>query len=105
MRKQLIDRGHPQLSIRRQAALVSANRNRLDCRAPRSSEEDARICGALDPIHLKRPYFGSRRLADELRANGLQVGRDRVRRLMRQMGIRAICARPRTSRWTTASAR
>lgn len=97
MRKQLIDRDHPQLSIRRQAALVSANRNRLDCRAPGSSEVDARICSALDPIHLKRPYFGSRRLADELRANGLQVGRDRVRRLMRQMGIRAIYARPRTS--------
>lgn len=97
MRKRLTDRDHPQLSVRRQAALVSVNRNRLDSSAPRVTEEDLVICKELDALHLERPYYGSRRMAYELKRRGLYAGRGRVRRLMRFMGIRATCARPRTS--------
>ena len=97
MRKQLIDRDHPQLSVRRQAALVSVNRNRLDSSAPRVTEEDLEICKELDALHLERPYYGSRRMAHELKRRGIKAGRGRVRRLMRFMGIRATYPRPRTS--------
>jgi putative transposase len=97
MRKQLIDRDHPQLSVRRQAALVSVNRNRLDAGRARVTDEDLAICRELDGLHLERPYYGSRRMAHELGARGFQVGRGRVRRLMRFMGLRATYPRPRTS--------
>lgn len=97
MRKQLIDRDHPQLSVRRQAALVSVNRNRLDAKRPRLSDEDLAICKELDAIHLERPYFGSRRMVYELCRRGFEVGRGRVRRLMRFMGMRTTYPRPRTS--------
>ena len=51
----------------------------------------------IDQIHLQRPFLGSRRISDELRADGLIVGRKRVQRLMRTMGITAIYPKKRTS--------
>jgi putative transposase len=48
--------------------------------------------------HSRR--YGSRRIAAELRAEGVKVGRHRVRRLMAQQGLRAIQPRsfvPRTT--------
>ncbi len=44
----------------------------------------------LDEVFTKRPYFGSRRLRDELAARGHPIGRHHVRRLMRLMGLEAI---------------
>jgi putative transposase len=51
----------------------------------------------LDEIFTKRPYFGSRRLRDELAAQGHPIGRDKVRRLMRVMGLEAIFPKRRLS--------
>jgi putative transposase len=46
-------------------------------------------------LYLKRPFYGSRRIADEL-----EVNRKRVQRLMRLMGLEAIYPKPRTTRRT-----
>lgn len=51
----------------------------------------------LDEVFTRRPYFGSRRLRDELAAQGHPIGRDKVRRLMRQMGLEAIFPKKRLS--------
>ena len=51
----------------------------------------------LDEIHLTRPFYGSRRLRDELEDQGHRVNRKRVQRLMRQMGLRALYPKHRTS--------
>jgi putative transposase len=47
----------------------------------------------LDELYLKRPFFGSRKMAVELGAN-----RKRMQRLMRLMGIEAHYAKPNLSR-------
>ncbi len=39
---------------------------------------------------LELPFYGSRRIRNELDTRGLQVNRKRVQRLMRQMQIRAL---------------
>src|SRR5690606_29872850 len=41
--------------------------------------------------------YGSRQMARQLRREGICVGRHRVRRLMRLMGLQAIYQAPRTS--------
>lgn len=97
MRKRLIDRDHSQLSIRRQAALVSVNRRRLEAVERAPSESDLALRRGIDELHLEYPVFGSRRLVRMLSRRGVHVGRDRVRRAMRVMGIRATYRRPRTS--------
>ena len=52
----------------------------------------------IDEQYLKTPYYGSRRMAAWLRREGYGVGRERVRRLMRLMGLEAIYKKPNTSR-------
>jgi putative transposase len=44
----------------------------------------------MDEVFTKRPYFGSRRLADELSERNLPACREHVSRLMRLMGLEAI---------------
>lgn len=51
----------------------------------------------IDKIHLAWPFYGSRRIAEDLTERGQSVNRKRVQRLMRQMGIRALYPRQRTS--------
>jgi putative transposase len=51
----------------------------------------------IDEIHLAYPFYGSRKIRNELWARGHDVGRDRVRRLMRRMGIEALYVKPRLS--------
>ena len=46
----------------------------------------------IDELYTRRPFYGSRRLADELGVN-----RKRVQRLMRRMGIEAIYPKRRTT--------
>ena len=97
MRKSFIEEGNPQLSVRRQAKLLDVNRNRVKPAAPQFSPQEMEFCLAMDKLHLKHPYFGSRRLAKHLLAMGFEVGRGRARRLMRRMGLVAIYTKPRTT--------
>ena len=97
MRKSFIQKGLPQLSVRRQAGLLSVNRNRVEPTAPRISAEEMEVRLAIDKLHLAHPYYGTRRLSKNLHALGFIVGRGRTRRLMRAMGIAAIYPKPRTS--------
>ncbi len=97
MRKSLIETGHPRLSVRRQAELLKVNRNRLSPVARELGTEELELCRAIDELHMQRPYYGSRRIWRELRSRGLVVGRGKVRRLMRRMGLTAIYPKPRIS--------
>ncbi len=51
----------------------------------------------IDEQFLATPWYGSRQMARQLRRQGHGVGRKRVRRLMRQMGLTAIYRKPQTS--------
>ena len=59
-RKAIIERDHPQLSIRRQAKLLKVNRNRLEPKRRRISDEDERIMRDFDAIHTDLPFYGQR---------------------------------------------
>ena len=49
-------------------------------------------------MHLKRPFYGSRRIRDWLQDEGHAVNRKRVQRLMWIMGITALYPKPQTSK-------
>jgi putative transposase len=51
----------------------------------------------LDEQYTRRPYYGVERMTDWLRREGHAVGEDRVRRLLRKMGLMALYPKPRTS--------
>lgn len=94
----MIEHQHPKLSVRKQSELLKVNRNRLDPAKPRTTAEDLRIMEALDIIHTDCPFYGQRKLREELRDHGFKVGRNRIRRLMKLMGIEALVPKPGTSK-------
>ena len=54
----------------------------------------------IDELYTQWPFYGSRRLTEHLRTEGLLVNRKRVTRLMGVMGIEAIYQKPRTTKAT-----
>jgi putative transposase len=98
VRKVLIEPSDPQLSLRRQCALLGVNRNRLTPAAPKATPTDLQIMRWLDDLHLRFPTFGTRGLRRLLkREQGVRAGRNRIRRLMKLARIAAVYPRPRTS--------
>ena len=51
----------------------------------------------IDTFYLEDPCSGSRRMVGYLARDGIPISRDRVRNLMRSMGLRAIYQKPRTT--------
>jgi putative transposase len=62
------------------------------------SPESLALMRRIDELHLEHPFYGSRKLAVVLRAEGCVVNRKRVQRLMRLMGIESAAPKPNTSR-------
>ena len=52
----------------------------------------------IDELHLEWPFLGSRMMRDQLRLDGIAVGRKHVATLMRKMGLEALYRRKNTSR-------
>jgi putative transposase len=62
------------------------------------SKTELALMQRIDELHLDYPFAGSRMLQALLLGEGYQVGRLRVRNLMKRMGIEAIYRRPNTSK-------
>lgn len=94
----MVDASEPQLSVRLQCKLLGVNRNRLSAPLPKRDAEDLELMRLLDELHMQEPTFGTRGLRRMLkRMHGKKVGRQRIRRLMKVMGLSAIYQAPRTS--------
>jgi len=96
-RKAMIRRDHPEPSLSRQCEILSISRSSVYYVAKGESAESLALMRRIDALYLKHPFYGSRQMARRLRREGLRVGRHRVRRLMRLMGLQAIYQAPRTS--------
>ena len=92
----MIDRGS-EVAVKRQAELLELSRSSVYYTPRPLSERDLRLMRRLDELHLQLPFYGSRKLAAQLRREGHEVGRRHVATLMRRMGIEALYRRPRTS--------
>ena len=84
------------LSLSRQCFLLGVPRSSYYYRGqPQLLQEDEMLMQVIDRIYTEEPAFGNRRMVDELRTLGYKVGRDKVRSLMRAMGMEAIYPKPR----------
>ncbi len=93
----MLDKSDP-LSIKRQCQLLKLPRSTAYYKSVGLSEEELEIRRAIDEIHLKYPFMGSRRIQQELLKLGKNVNRKRIVRLMRVMGVNAIYPRVRTTK-------
>ncbi len=96
-RKAMITREHPELSLSRQCEVLSISRSSFYHAPKGESPETLVLMRRIDELFMKYPFYGSRQMARQLRREGVRVGRHRVRRLMRLMGLAAIYQAPRTS--------
>lgn len=97
-RTALVEKDHPEISVRRQCELLEVARSSVDYRPVPERAEDLRAKRALDELCLTDPCLGSRRLVTVLeRDYGISFNRKHVQRLRREMGLEAIYCRPRTS--------
>ena len=81
----------------RRCELLDVARSTAYYRPVPVNDADLLLMRLIDEIHLKWPFYGSRRVSDELEDRGHSVNRKRVQRLMRLMGLRALYPRKRTS--------
>ena len=96
-RRERINPKHKRLSIVRQCALLQISRSGHYYRPTGESEDALALMRLIDEAFLESPYYGARQMMRHLHRLGHNVGRHRVSRLMRKMGLRAIYQKPNTS--------
>jgi len=82
------------LSIRRQCELLSVSRSGWYYEPNPVRADELALMRRIDELHLKLPFFGSRKLSQELRTEGHVVNRKHVQRLMQRMGLVAMAPQP-----------
>ena len=96
-RRALVESG-TQLSMRRQCELLGVNRSSLYYEPVEPDAEELALMRRMDALHLKHPFFGSRMMTQTLKAEGRQVNRKRIQRLMRVMDLESTAPKPKTSK-------
>jgi putative transposase len=85
-------------SMRRQCELLAVNRSSLYYEPNGTDPDDVALMRRMDELHLKYPFYGSRKLTEALKNEGRDLNRKRVQRLMRVMGLESVAPKPNTSR-------
>lgn len=93
----MINRRHA-LPVSHQTRLVGIARSSAYYRPQPVSEADLLLMRRIDELHMDFPFAGARLLACLLRREGHEVGRHRVRTLMKRMGVEVLYCKPNTSR-------
>jgi putative transposase len=97
-RRAMIDPAKSDLSVRRQCELLALARSGVYRPKSATATNDLAQMRRIDELHLKLPFYGSRRMMFELNKESPKVNRKHVQRLMRLMGIVALVPRPGTSK-------
>src|SRR5690606_11443112 len=96
-RRMMIDPDHERLSIRRQCELVSISRASFYRQPAGETPENLELMRLIDEAFTEMPWYGTSQEARHLRSEGWCVGRGRVRRLMRKVGLSPSYHAPKTS--------
>lgn len=94
----ILCRTEKDIVVSRACTLLGISRSSLSYE-PADRPEDKRVCDTIDTIFTKCPFYGVPKMRAVLRRDhGITAGIDRVRRLMRLMGLIAIHPKPNLSK-------
>ena len=99
-RQGMVDREHRQVSLVRQCALLRISRGSVYYHPTSTRTEDLELMTLMDRQYLRTPFYGSRKMQAWLHGLGHPVGRNKVRRLMRSIGLEALYRKPNASKPT-----
>lgn len=94
----MIDTGDGVPSIERQCELLGLARSTYYYTPRMETAYNLELMNLMDKQYLISPYYGVVQMTYHLRNEGHEVNPKRVRRLLRQMGLSAICPGPHTSK-------
>jgi len=97
-RQALVEREGGDLSLSRQADLLSLSRSSLYYQPMPVTEQELTIKRRIDAIYTAYPFYGIRRVTAELRKEGLVINHKAVARHMQEMGLEAIYPGPNLSK-------
>lgn len=86
------------MSLSLQAELLGLSRSSLYYRPVPPTAEEIAIKHRIDKIYTDWPFYGSRRMTEQLRREGVVINRKTVQSHMREMGIAGIVPGPNLSR-------
>lgn len=95
--KDMIDRDHKEFSICHQCELLGINRSSLYYTPSVADSLELEIMKEIDLLYIQDPTRGTRRMYKALRTKGYNIGRYKVRSLMRLMRIKTVFCKPRTT--------
>jgi putative transposase len=91
----MIEPAHPNLSIRRQCALIGLNRSSYYWRPGDESPLNLELMRLIDQEYTRAPFYGYRKMTARLNNHhGFQVNHKRIARLMGKMGLQAVYPQP-----------
>ena len=94
----MIDKTHPDISVRRQCELIGVSRQSVYYQARSEREHrDLNELRHISEVLHEFPFYGYRKVALELIQRGIQTSKKRVRRIMRRFGLRSLYTRPHCS--------
>jgi HTH-like domain len=91
-----VEREQPDLSLKRQAGLLSLSRASLYYQPLPPSAEEIAIKHRIDELYTAHSFYGSRKITALLQSDW-SINRKRVQRYMREMGLAGICPKPNLS--------
>jgi putative transposase len=90
--------GNNDVSLVRQAQLLSVSRSSLYYQKAPPSEREVELKHHIDRLYTDYPFYGSRRMVAALAQEGVTVNRRTVQQYMREMGLQAIYPGPNLSK-------
>lgn len=96
----MVEKDHPQLSIRQQCEILDVNRNRLESKSKQQWKPGnihLEMIELLKLAHGKDCTMGARQLRRILKRNGYLTSRWTVREMMKSAGLKAVYCKPRTT--------
>ncbi len=94
----MVEASNPNLSIVRQCELLAISRSWRYYQPLGENAQSLALMRLMDEAYMECPYYGARQMQRHLQRLGHKVGRHRVARLMRKMGLAAIFQKPSTSK-------
>ena len=94
----MVEREARELPLSKQADLLGLSRSSLYYKSNGPSEKEIRVKHRIDEIYTQYPFYGSRRIRQQLRREGEPVGKNTIAKYMCEMGISAIYPGPNLSK-------
>jgi Transposase and inactivated derivatives len=94
----MVEREGCDIPLIQQGELLNISRSSIYYQPKKPSSEEIAIKHRIDEIYTQYPFYGSRRIAEQMKREGALINRKAVQRHMREMGIVAIYPGPNLSR-------